>query len=198
MIKFRNVVLVMAVLATVCSVVLAQSAFIRTEGAEGKAPMQTIAVWDDTYEVWFQNFNSSTAFTLRGGPLQKLPNGWKLSECLAWTPETKALSANLNVGRTEVGKKSKNFFEAGLYAPLDEEASWALVLYDARLLARLTPELAIGPVAYGKWSEGAGNDFLSAGVAVEYRVKGGCFYGRVARNLVSDNNEFRLQYAFGF
>ncbi|MEI8060941.1 MAG: hypothetical protein WCG99_01445 [Candidatus Berkelbacteria bacterium] len=197
MIKFRNAVLVMVVLADVCSGVLAQSAFIRTEGADGKAPMQTFAAWDDTYEIWLQSFNTDS-FTIRGGPLQKLDNGMKLSECLAWTPKTGALAVNVNTGNATVCQKSKTFWELGAYAPLNDASSWALVLYDARLLARLTPELAIGPVAYGKWSEGAGNDFLSAGVAVEYRVKGGCFYGRLARNLVSDKNEFRLQYAFGF
>ena len=191
-----KIMLIVAAMLVAVTFAGAQSAFIRTEGGEGREPVQTFAAWDDTYEVWFHNFNADS-FTLRGGPLQKLDGGWKLSECVAWTPKTGALSANINAGNATICSSKKTFWEAGLYAPLNDDASWSLVLYDARVLARLTSELAVGPVAYGKWAEGAGNDFLSLGIAAEYRVEGGCFYGRVARNLVSDNNEFRLQYTFG-
>lgn len=175
------------------SACLAQSAFIRTEGGEGKLPVQTFAVTASDYELWFQSFNTD-GITMRGGPLQKLGNGWKLSECLSWTPDTGALAANINTGSSDVCDCSKTFWEAGLYAPLNDASSWSLVLYDARWLKRLNTEVAVGPVAYGKWAEGAGNDFLSLGVAAEYRTKSGCLYFRVARNVVTDKNEFRLQW----
>lgn len=191
-----KMMLIVAVMLISVSAVFGQSAFIRTEGAEDKKPVQTFAAWDQDYELWFQNFNTE-AFTLRGGPIQNV-NGYKVSECLSWTPSTGALAANINTGNATVCSDSKTFWEAGAYAPLNDASCWSLVLYDARWLKRFDQKLAVGPVTYGKWVEGADNDALSFGVAAEYRVESGCFYGRLARNVVSNKTEFRLQYAFGF
>jgi len=193
----KTVLLIVVVMLVAVSAAFAQSAFIRTEGGEGKTPVQTFVEWDEHQELWLQNFNTDS-FTLRGGPIQKLGNGIKLSECLSWTPKTGALSANVNTGNATVCQESKTFWEAGAYAPLNGESCWSLVLYDARWLKRFDQKFAAGPVTYGKWVEGSDNDALSFGVAAEYRVEGGCFYGRLAHNLVSGKKEFRLQYAFGF
>lgn len=171
--------------------------FIRTEGGEGKTPSQTLALYGPNSEAWIQGFNTD-AITLRGGPSQKFGHGLRVSELVSWTPNTGALAINPNLSHVNVNKEGKSFWEAGLYAPLNNASSWSLVLYDARLLKRLDTKFAAGPVTYGKWAEGAGNDALAFGLAAEYKVEGGGFYGRAAHNVVSGKNEFRLQYAFGF
>jgi len=104
------------------------------------------------------------------------------------------LAANINTGDATACESTKTFWEAGVYAPLNNASCWSLVLYDARRLKRFDQKLAAGPVAYGKWVEGADNDAFAIGLAVEYRLESGSFYSRVARNWVTGDNEFRLQW----